>query len=49
MKVQGAGVGGGVCLGFDGLEEEVAYAAGFEGAGGLEVFEFEEDAAGRGC
>lgn len=33
-------------LGFDGLEEEVADAAGFEGAGRLEIFELEEDAAG---
>ncbi len=29
----------------EGLEAVVAYAAGLEGAGGLEVLEFEEDSA----
>jgi hypothetical protein len=43
-------VGGGrvACVGV-GFEDEVPQAAGFEGAGGLEVFEFEEDSTfGRG-
>ena len=31
-----------------GAADQVADAAGFEGGGGLEVFEFEEDAAGDG-
>lgn len=31
-----------------GLPDEVADAPGLEGAAGLEVFEFEEDAAGEG-
>ena len=32
----------------EGLSDEVADAAGFEGAGWLEVFEFEEDATVKG-
>ena len=30
---------------FEGVEQEVADAAGFEGAAGLQVLEFEEDSA----
>lgn len=30
----------------EGAADQVADAAGFEGAGGLQVFKFEEDAAG---
>jgi hypothetical protein len=41
--------GGGVAGVGVGFEDEVPEAAGFEGAGGLEVFEFEEDSTfGRG-
>lgn len=36
-------VGGRVCK--EGAADQVANAAGLEGGGGLEVFEFEEDAA----
>jgi hypothetical protein len=36
------GGGGVACVGV-GFEDEVSEAAGFEGARGLEVFEFEED------
>ena len=39
-------VGRGVCE--EGAADQVADAAGFEGAGRLEVFEFEEDAAWGG-
>ena len=39
MDVCGVGRGG------EGALHEVAQAARFEGAGGLEVFEFEEDSA----
>ena len=35
-------------MGEEGAADQVADAAGLEGAGGLEVFELEEDAAGRG-
>jgi hypothetical protein len=42
------GGGGVACVGV-GFEDEVSQAAGLEGAGGLEVFEFEEDSTfGRG-
>jgi len=43
--MQGSVIGGGL-LSSDGLEEEVADAAGFERAGRLKVFELEEDPAG---
>ena len=39
VEVGGGGIRG-VGVGF---EDEVSEAAGFEGAGGLQVFEFEED------
>ena len=32
----------------EGAADQITHAAGLEGAGGLEVFEFEEDAARRG-
>jgi hypothetical protein len=44
VVVERGGGGGGVARGGEG--DEVADAAGFEGAGGLEGVEFEEDAAG---
>jgi len=36
---------GGLAAVAEGLQTVVAYAAGLEGAGGLEVLEFEEDSA----
>ena len=38
----------GIRVGMEGGKEEVTNASRLEGAGGLEVFEFEEDAAGEG-
>ena len=43
VEVGGGGIRG-VGVGF---EDEVSEAAGFEGAGGLQVFEFEEDSTFR--
>jgi len=45
--VQRSVIGGGL-LSFDGLEEEVADAAGFKGARRLQVLELEEDATWSG-